>query len=144
MNRLMIVPAVAALMAVAGCSSSGSGGDGSAAPQPTETTATTITVTSTDSTCDLSSTATEPGPVTFSVRNDGGDVTEFYLYKQDGTTVVGEIEDVAPGLTRASLAGSCLKTCPLATSSSGRVVTTGTRPRARIADRACASLIVTT
>ncbi len=100
MNRLMIVPAVAALMAVAGCSSSGSGGDGSAAPQPTETTATTITVTSTDSTCDLSSTATEPGPVTFSVRNDGGDVTEFYLYKQDGTTVVGEIEDVAPGLTR--------------------------------------------
>lgn len=101
MNRgLVIVPAASALIVLAGCSSSGAGGAGSAAPQPTETTATTITVTSTDGACDLSSASTEPGPVTFSVRNDGADVTEFYLYKQDGTTVVGEVEDVAPGLTR--------------------------------------------
>ena len=39
------------------------------------------------------------GEVTFQVSNQGSDVTEFYLYQEDGTTIVGEVEDVTPGLT---------------------------------------------
>lgn len=99
-RRLLLTVPVVTVLALTGCSSSGSGDGGSAAAQPAESAATTITVTSTDNACTLSSDSSAPGPLTFSVRNDGSDVTEFYLYQTDGTTIVGEVEDVTPGLTR--------------------------------------------
>lgn len=97
MNRLLIVPVIAVL-GVAGCSSSGST-QPSASGSPAAG-ATTVTVTSTGSTCDLSATTAPAGNVTFAVTNQGSDVTEFYLYQSDGSTIVGEVEDVTPGLTR--------------------------------------------
>jgi iron uptake system component EfeO len=62
---------------------------------------TNIDVVSTDNTCEVAPTAAPVGSIEFSVRNDGSDVTEFYLYADDGTTVVGEVENVGPGLTRS-------------------------------------------
>jgi iron uptake system component EfeO len=62
--------------------------------------ATTIAVSSTDDACQLSTTSAPAGPVTFQVKNDGGQVTEFYLYGSDGQTIIGEVENIGPGITR--------------------------------------------
>ena len=34
------------------------------------------------------------------MKNTGNEVTEFYLYAEDGMRIVGEIENVGPGLSR--------------------------------------------
>ena len=39
------------------------------------------------------------GPTTFSVTNEGGDVTEVYVYGE-GDRIMGEVENVGPGTTR--------------------------------------------
>jgi iron uptake system component EfeO len=57
------------------------------------------TVTSTDSACDVSSTELRAGTHTFAVTNQGKDVTEVYVYG-DGDKVIGEVENIGPGLTR--------------------------------------------
>ena len=36
--------------------------------------------------------------MTFSVTNSGSKVTEFYLYSADGKRIVGEVENIGPGL----------------------------------------------
>ncbi len=76
-------------------------GAGCTANNGDDAASTTINVTSTDTTCELSATETPTGSVTFAVTNDGSDTTEFYLYDEDGTRVVGEVEDIGPGLTRS-------------------------------------------
>jgi iron uptake system component EfeO len=60
----------------------------------------TITVSSTDDGCDVSATEAPSGKLTFDVTNDGSKVTEFYLYAGDGKRILGEVENVGPGLTR--------------------------------------------
>jgi iron uptake system component EfeO len=85
----LLVPAV-----LAGCGSSGSA-DASSSPA--------VTVNATDTQCDLSGTTLQPGTTTFSVSNKGSKVTEVYVYGKSGeafTTVVAEVEDIGPGLTR--------------------------------------------
>jgi iron uptake system component EfeO len=62
---------------------------------------TTITVSSTADACVLSATTAAPGTIAFTVTNDGDEITEFYVYDGDGTTVLGEVEDIGPGLTRS-------------------------------------------
>ena len=42
------------------------------------------------------------GKLTFDVTNDGSQVTEFYLYADDGKRIVGEVENIGPGPHRAS------------------------------------------
>lgn len=96
-RRLILLPAVA-VVGLAGCSSSTSS-DGAASGSPAAA-ATTVTVTSSGNACDLSANTAAAGDVTFQVQNQGSDVTEFYLYQADGTTIVGEVEDVTPGLSR--------------------------------------------
>ncbi len=59
-----------------------------------------ITVTSTADACDLSAVEVGSGNLAFRVKNEGTEVTEFYLYASDGLRIVGEIENVSPGLTR--------------------------------------------
>ncbi|MEH0111277.1 iron uptake system protein EfeO [Tersicoccus sp. MR15.9] len=59
-----------------------------------------VTVTSTDDACTLSSTQAPSGNVTFRVTNKGSQVTEFYVFAQDGVRIVGEVENVGPGLSR--------------------------------------------
>jgi iron uptake system component EfeO len=60
----------------------------------------TITVTSTDDACKVSSTKAPSGTISFTVRNAGDKVTEFYLYAADGLRIVGEVENIGPGITR--------------------------------------------
>ena len=58
-----------------------------------------ITVTASDGACELGATEAPAGTITFAVRNAGTKVTEFYLYGT-GDRIMGEVENVGPGLTR--------------------------------------------
>ncbi|GAA1112278.1 peptidase M75 family protein [Kribbella jejuensis] len=58
-----------------------------------------VTVKATDSGCDLSRRDVKSGTSTFSVSNGGSKVTEFYVYA-DGDRVMGEVENIGPGLKR--------------------------------------------
>lgn len=60
----------------------------------------TISVTSTDDSCDLSTDKAPSGNLVYKVKNQGNKVTEFYLYGEDGLRIVGEVENVGPGLSR--------------------------------------------
>ena len=55
--------------------------------------------TATDTACELSGTEANTGPSTFVITNNGTKVTEFYVYGE-GDRVMGEVENVSPGLTR--------------------------------------------
>ena len=95
MNRLITAAcAVAVLATSSACSltesndTSASGGSG------------TINVDSSADACELTSTEAPSGNVVFKVKNTGSEVTEFYLYAEDGLRIVGEIENVGPGLSR--------------------------------------------
>lgn len=81
--------ALAALLAACGATDTPSADGGTA-----------VAVDSGDDTCTLSTTTIPAGDVTFTVTNSGSDVTELYVYAEDGTTIVGEVEDVTPGLAR--------------------------------------------
>jgi iron uptake system component EfeO len=59
-----------------------------------------ITVESSANGCRLNTDKAPSGNVAFKVKNTGKDVTEFYLYAEDGMRIVGEIENVGPGLSR--------------------------------------------
>jgi iron uptake system component EfeO len=61
----------------------------------------TVNVTSSDDACDLSAETAPAGRLVFKVKNTGSKVTEFYLYAADGKRIVGEAENIGPGLTRS-------------------------------------------
>ncbi|MBF9133290.1 peptidase M75 family protein [Plantactinospora sp. S1510] len=58
-----------------------------------------IAVKADDSTCEVGSTDITAGTAIFKVTNSGAKVTEFYVYA-DGDRVMGEVENIAPGLSR--------------------------------------------
>jgi iron uptake system component EfeO len=58
-----------------------------------------VTVDASDTACTLSSTEADTGPTTFVITNNGTKVTEFYVYG-DGDRVLGEVENISPGLQR--------------------------------------------
>ncbi|WP_344770285.1 iron uptake system protein EfeO [Aeromicrobium panaciterrae] len=58
-----------------------------------------LTVKASDSSCKISSTKLDAGPSTFKVTNGGSKVTEFYVYA-DGDRIMGEVENIGPGLSR--------------------------------------------
>lgn len=59
-----------------------------------------IEVTSTEEACELSATTAESGNLAFEVTNKGSRVTEFYLLGEDRLRIVGEVENIGPGITR--------------------------------------------
>lgn len=88
-----------AAVALAGCTSTApppasapAGGASAAAGGP-------ITVQAADTACDVSSAEAPAGTITFNVTNGGNKVTEFYLYGT-GDRIMGEVENIGPGLTR--------------------------------------------
>ena len=107
-TRLLVAGAasVAALSAIAACGGSKSNGttpgDGK------------IAVTATDTECTVAKTDANAGAVHFTVTNKGSKVTEFYVYAS-GDRVMGEVENIAPGVTRELLvdlaAGSYQTAC---------------------------------
>jgi len=58
-----------------------------------------ITVTASDSACELSGNEGATGANTFVITNNGDKVTEFYVYGE-GERVMGEVENISPGLQR--------------------------------------------
>jgi iron uptake system component EfeO len=59
-----------------------------------------LTVQATDSECKVSAASAPSGTLTFAVTNGGSKVTEFYLYGEDGKRIIGEVEDIGPGISR--------------------------------------------
>ena len=92
-----VLAAVLAALALSGCqakeqSSTAEEGSGDAAPAE-------ITVEASDDSCELSGTEGRTGANTFVITNNGTKVTEFYVY-DEGERVMGEVENVSPGLQR--------------------------------------------
>ena len=79
-----------ALIALAGC--------GTATPAEQEGGG-AIAVSASDDACEVATTSAKAGTITFEVTNKGSRVTEFYLYAE-GDRIMGEVENVTPGLTR--------------------------------------------
>ncbi|MRJ76310.1 peptidase M75 [Aeromicrobium sp. SMF47] len=70
------------------------------ASDPSESTASgDLSVAASDSKCEVSATKLKAGPSTFKVSNKGSKVTEFYVYAE-GDRIMGEVENIGPGLTR--------------------------------------------
>ncbi|QZY52161.1 iron uptake system protein EfeO [Leucobacter tenebrionis] len=59
-----------------------------------------IAVSAGDSSCDVETAKAQSGTVTFTVTNDGSQVTEFYVLGSNRLTIVGEVENIAPGSSR--------------------------------------------
>jgi iron uptake system component EfeO len=89
----VLVVAALALPAVASCTDNASSSKAGTDDR-------TISVTSTDKSCKLSTNQAPSGNLVYRVKNAGNSVTEFYLYGEDGLRIVGEVENVGPGLTR--------------------------------------------
>jgi iron uptake system component EfeO len=58
-----------------------------------------ITVKATDTGCEVAKTTLDSGTHVFAVTNSGAKVTEFYIYAA-GDRVLGEVENITPGLSR--------------------------------------------
>ncbi|MBG6057311.1 iron uptake system component EfeO [Cryobacterium sp. MP_M5] len=59
-----------------------------------------LTVDSSAAACTVSAAEAPAGNVRFRVANSGDQVTEFYLLADDGLRIVGEAENIGPGLSR--------------------------------------------
>lgn len=60
-----------------------------------------FTVSSTDDACEVSGTTAPSGALKFEVTNAGSQVTEFYLLAGDGLRILGEVENIGPGVSRS-------------------------------------------
>ncbi|MDY7543164.1 MULTISPECIES: iron uptake system protein EfeO [unclassified Cryobacterium] len=74
-----------------------------------------LTVDSSATACTVSGSTASAGNVTFTVSNSGDQVTEFYLLGDDQLRIVGEAENIGPGLSRTLVvdlsAGSYFTAC---------------------------------
>ena len=59
-----------------------------------------VTVTATDTTCEVARQTAPSGRLQFVVTNGGSKINEFYLLAEDGLRIVGEVENIGPGLSR--------------------------------------------
>ncbi|PRI12190.1 iron uptake system protein EfeO [Leucobacter massiliensis] len=59
-----------------------------------------IAVTASDTECAVETAEAPSGTLTFAVRNDGTKVNEFYVLGANRLTIVGEVENIAPGSSR--------------------------------------------
>jgi iron uptake system component EfeO len=83
------IGAAATLLALTGCVPNAAPSDSAA-----------ITVDSSADACSVSAKTASSGTLRFEVTNSGDQVTEFYLLADDGLRIVGEVENVGPGISR--------------------------------------------
>ncbi|MFJ8577105.1 iron uptake system protein EfeO [Micromonospora sp. NPDC093277] len=88
----LVAPAAAGVLAVAGLAGCSADKKDAKAGGP-------IVVKATDTACEVGETEVEAGQVTFTITNSGSKVNEFYVYAA-GDRVMGEVENIAPGLSR--------------------------------------------
>ncbi|GMA42284.1 iron uptake system protein EfeO [Mobilicoccus caccae] len=97
--RRLLTTAVVATFATGGLSActdnapASSGATGTAGSGP-------LTVAASDTECRVSAESAGSGNLVFSVTNNGSKVNEFYLLGEDGLRIIGEVENIGPGLTR--------------------------------------------
>jgi iron uptake system component EfeO len=96
MSRLGLMLPAAAVLALTACVPNTPG----ATTTATGAVGTAITVSSTADACTASRSSAPSGTLTFTVTNDGAQTTELYLLAEDGLQVIGEVENVGPGLSR--------------------------------------------
>ena len=89
-QRLALTTALLALPALTACTGAASPKTGDDGP---------IAVAMTDTECSVGRTQAPAGTVTFTVTNQGSKINEFYVYAA-GDRIVGEVENIGPGLTR--------------------------------------------
>jgi iron uptake system component EfeO len=89
---LVAVGTLSGALAACGGDKSGDGTAAAGAAGP-------IAVKATDTTCDVAKNTLDAGTHVFSITNSGGKVTEFYVYAA-GDRVMGEVENITPGLSR--------------------------------------------
>ncbi|MDT7728704.1 MAG: iron uptake system component EfeO [Actinomycetota bacterium] len=89
---LAVAASASALMALTACGSGTGTAASPAAGGP-------IKVEATDTACTVSASTANAGNLTFEITNKGTKVTEFYLYAE-GDRIMGELENIAPGLNR--------------------------------------------
>jgi iron uptake system component EfeO len=89
-GTLLTIPLIAAC-----ADNAPAAGEGGATANPRA-----LAVQATDTECRLSATSAPSGNLTFAVTNGGSQVTEFYLLERDGLRIVGEVENIGPGLSR--------------------------------------------
>lgn len=59
-----------------------------------------IAVTASDTACEVETAQAQSGTLTFTVQNDGSKVNEFYVLGSNELTIIGEVENIAPGTSR--------------------------------------------
>jgi iron uptake system component EfeO len=74
-------------------------GGGGSSSRSKDAAADDIAVAAADDSCDVATTELAAGVHQFTVTNSGSKVTEFYVYA-DGDRVMGEVENIAPGVAR--------------------------------------------
>jgi iron uptake system component EfeO len=87
-----VVSAAVAAVALAGCTSTAPQSAAPGEPGP-------INVKAADTACDVSANTAPAGKINFTINNSGTKTTEFYLYGT-GDRIMGEVENIGPGLTR--------------------------------------------
>ena len=99
-RRLPLLTAgLLAALTTAACGGADSGSGGASGGGEA---ADTVTVAASDDACEVASSELPAGTHSFEVTNSGAQVTEFYVYAE-GDRVMGEVENIAPGLTRELL-----------------------------------------
>ncbi|PRY69416.1 iron uptake system component EfeO [Glaciihabitans tibetensis] len=91
---LGLVTGVVALLALSGCVPNNPTTEGDA------TATLALTVDSSADSCTVSAAEAPSGSLAFTITNSGDQVTEFYLLADDGLRIVGEVENIGPGITR--------------------------------------------
>ena len=101
-TRILALVAVGALsgaLAACGDDKSDDAGAGAGAAAGTGTGTGTIVVKANDTACDVAKNTLDAGTHVFTITNSGAKVTEFYIYAA-GDRVMGEVENITPGLSR--------------------------------------------
>lgn len=92
-----------AAAAMAGCTTNtpaGSAGGAAAGSGSPTAAAGNMAVQATDTSCGVSTATAPSGNLVFNVTNGGSKVTEFYLLASDGLRIIGEVENIGPGISR--------------------------------------------
>jgi iron uptake system component EfeO len=107
-RRALAIPGLAAVLSLAACGSAAGNGPGGAAG------GTAVAVAADDTTCAVGTTSLPSGTHRFAVTNTGSRTTEFEILG-DGGRILGEVENIAPGVPRTLLvdlpAGSYQAVC---------------------------------
>ena len=104
MRPTLVLPALLlGLPLLAACTENAPGNTGDAADAADAAdgaTGRSLDVVSSDDACKVSALEAPAGTLDFAITNTGSQTTEFYLLAEDGLRIVGEVENVGPGVSR--------------------------------------------